>query len=165
MELVTDDPEKAVSLLGSLIGQTEKTTRELRRIIHDLRPATLDDVGLNGALHELININTATQFTLKLPAELPLLPAATEVALYRIAQEAITNIIKHAAATQATITLELTDDTAILTVQDDGQGLVTGGSRGVGLHSMRERAEELGGGILIQSNQPRGCRVTAKIPL
>jgi two-component system, NarL family, sensor kinase len=165
MDLVRDDPETAVNILESIIAQTEQTTRELRRIIHDLRPPVLDDVGLSGALHELINTTTPTQFALKLPVMLPVLPAATEVALYRIAQEAITNIIKHAGATQATITLELADETAILTIQDNGQGFVTDGLPGIGLRSMRERAEELGGAIMIQSNQPCGYQVIAQIPL
>jgi signal transduction histidine kinase len=178
LELVRDDAEtavspsdqgrrsvQAVSLLQSLLTQSEETTHELRRIIHDLRPPVLDDVGLLGALQALVNIQTATRFELKLPPTLPPLPAAVEIALYRIAQEAITNIIKHAGATQATITLELSDEAAILTIQDDGQGLLAGRPNGVGLHSMRERAEELGGRVAIQTDQPRGCLVTAHIPL
>jgi signal transduction histidine kinase len=162
---VGDDPETVVNILESLIEQSEQTTLELRRIIHDLRPPVLDDLGLNGALHELININTAIKFELNMPPTLPVLPAAHEVALYRIAQEAVTNIIKHAGARHAVLSLELTERAATLTIEDDGQGLVADRSNGVGLHSMRERAEELGGTMMIQSNQPRGCKMTTQIPL
>jgi signal transduction histidine kinase len=165
LDLLPDDPQTAVQILESLIEQSGQTTRELRRIIDDLRPAVLDDVGLHGALHELLNIRTTTEFELIVPATLPALPAAVEIALYRIAQEATTNIIKHAGAKQAILTLELSDQAAILTIEDDGPGLLAERSSGVGLHSMRERAEELGGTLVIQSNQPRGCRVTAEIPL
>ena len=172
LELVQDDPEKAtsagsvqtVNLLQSLIAQSEQTTRELRRIIHDLRPPVLDDMGLLGALRELLNIRTATQFTPDLPPTLPTLPAAVEIALYRIAQEAITNIVKHAGAKTAVISLKITPHTATLTITDDGQGVGSANAAGVGLHSMRERASELGGTTVLQANQPHGVIVTAQIP-
>lgn len=165
LDLVPDDPQTAVNILESLIEQSLQTTRELRRIINDLRPPALDDVGLRGALYELIHIRTTTEFELDLPATLPVLPAAVEIALYRIAQEATTNIIKHAGAKHATLALELSEQAAVLTIEDDGRGLLADRSNGVGHHSMRERAEELGGTLLIQPNQPGGCRVTAQIPL
>jgi two-component system, NarL family, sensor kinase len=165
MDLLPDDPQTAVQILESLIEQSEQTTRELRRVIHDLRPPVLDDVGLNGALQELLNIRTTTEFDLDVPAALPLLPAAVEIALYRIAQEATTNIIKHAQARHATLTLRLSEQAAVLKIEDNGQGLLSDGSNGVGRHSMRERAEELGGTLTIQPNQPHGCTVTAQIPL
>ena len=122
MDLLPDDPQTAVNILESLIGQSEQTTRELRRIIDDLRPPVLDDVGLYGALHELLNIRTTTEFELDMPPTLPELPAAVEIALYRIAQEATTNVIKHAGAKHATLTLGLSDQVAILTIEDDGPG-------------------------------------------
>ena len=125
----------------------------------------LDDVGLRGALHELLNIRTTTEFELDMPVTFPELPAAVEIALYRIAQEATTNIIKHAGAKHATLTLRLSEQAAILTIEDDGRGLLADRSTGVGRHSMRERAEELGGTLMIQSIQPRGCMVRAQIPL
>lgn len=164
LELVRDDPETAVSLLQSLITQSEQTTKELRRIIHGLRPPVLDDLGLGGALQDLLPHATPTQFTLELPAPLPALPAAVEVALYRIAQEGITNIVKHAGAKTAVISLKTTPATATLTIADDGQGLPVNRSSGVGLHSMRERAGELGGTLIMQTNQPHGVVVTAQIP-
>jgi signal transduction histidine kinase len=164
LELVQDDPETAVTLLESLITQSEQTTRELRRIIQDLRPPVLDDLRLGGALQDLLPRAITTQFRLEIPATLPALPAAVEVAIYRITQEAITNIIKHAQAKTAVVSLAITHDTVTLTITDDGQGLATNRSSGVGLHSMRERASELGGTIVLQVNQPHGCIVTAQIP-
>jgi signal transduction histidine kinase len=173
LELVQNEPEtatsggsmQAVNLLEALIAQSQQTSRELRRIIQGLRPPVLDDLGLGGALQDLLPRTTATQFRLELPATLPVLPAAVEVALYRITQEAITNIVKHAQAKTAVVSLVVAHSTATLTIGDDGQGLPTIRPSGVGLHSMRERASELGGTLILQANQPHGCLVTAQIPL
>ncbi|MCP4416910.1 MAG: hypothetical protein GY805_09830 [Chloroflexi bacterium] len=86
-ELLHTDPDAAENLLQALIEQTEATIHELRQMINGLRPPILDDLGLRGALQDLLRVNTPTQFRLQLPATLPPLSAAVEVALYRIAQE------------------------------------------------------------------------------
>lgn len=97
------------------------------------------------------------------PAEIPDLPAAIEVAVYRIATEAITNSQRHAQAKQCTVQLAV-DDHLTLKIHDDGVGLPAGYQAGVGLSSMRERAEELGGSFAINSGNT-GTVVTAVLPL
>jgi two-component system, NarL family, sensor kinase len=98
------------------------------------------------------------------PAELPPLPAAVEVAAYRIATEALANVVRHAQARTCTVRLAL-DGALQLEVSDDGQGLPVGYRAGVGLTSMRERAAELNGTCTIQPAEGRGTRVHARLPL
>jgi len=100
------------------------------------------------------------------PASLPELSAAVEVALYRIAQEALTNVVRHAQARHCTLRLTLDEPTGwlALAVQDDGAGLPAARGVGVGLRSMRERAEELGGTCLVQPGERGGTRVLARVP-
>ncbi len=102
---------------------------------------------------------------IQLPATRPTLSAALEVAVYRIVQEALTNISKHAHAHSATVTLEAEDDRLILTICDDGVGLPSQPEMGMGLHSMRERAEELGGTLTVRPNTPTGSCIFAQFPL
>jgi signal transduction histidine kinase len=166
-ELIERDPQTATALQQALIAQIQETMGDLRRIIDDLRPPALDDVGLAGALRALVHsaAPSATRFNLQLPAELPLLPAASEVAIYRIAQEATTNIVRHAAADHATIDLRVHDDALQLTISDDGRGWPTDRRQGVGLQSMRERATELGGTVQLETSDLGGCLVVARLPL
>jgi signal transduction histidine kinase len=104
--------------------------------------------------------------TLEAPDRLPPLPAAVEVAAYRIIQEALTNVVKHAQAHSCTVRIQLfgegLDRTLGLEVGDDGVGLPAQPRAGIGLHSMRERAEELGGVLSTASGQ--GTRVNAYLP-
>ena len=140
---------------------------EIRRIVHGLRPPALDDVGLYGALELLVNgFSVPTlQTAVQLPATRLALSAAMEVAVYRIVQEALTNISKHAHAHTATVTLEVEDDRLILSICDDGVGLPSQPEMGMGLHSMRERAEELGGTLTVRPNTPTGSCIFAHFPL
>ena len=93
-----------------------------------------------------------------------LLPAAAEVAIYRIAQEALTNVVRHANAQHCTLSLEV-DDHVCLEIRDDGQGLAADYRVGVGLTSMRERAAELGGTCAIEPIEAFGTRVFVRLPL
>ena len=115
-ELVYDDPQLTEQLLAEFVNQTQAMVSEIRRIVHGLRPPALDDVGLYGALELLVNgFSVPTlQTSVQLPATRPTLSAAMEVAVYRIVQEALTNISKHAHAHTATVTLEAEDDRLIL---------------------------------------------------
>src|SRR5205814_956011 len=139
----------------------------IRRLVYALRPPVLDDLGLLAALQEQINQYHASGIVLKLeaPEALHPLPAAIEMACYRIVQEALTNVVRHAHATHATVGLRLQQEALEVEVSDDGQGLPPGVRSGVGLTSMRERAEELGGTCQVEARTQGGTRVCARLPL
>jgi two-component system, NarL family, sensor kinase len=99
------------------------------------------------------------------PQELPSLSAAVEVAVYRVALEAVTNTVRHAQAQTCRVSVTLNDEKLILEIVDDGQGLRESLRAGVGILSMRERVEELGGEFQIKSSPGRGTRVHASFPL
>ncbi len=101
------------------------------------------------------------------PGDLPPLPAAIEVATYRIAQEALTNVIKHAQARACHLRLAVDEPVGmlLLEVQDDGQGIAPDHRMGVGLLSMRERAMELGGTLAVEQGATGGTVVRARLPL
>ncbi|HZY64480.1 MAG TPA: ATP-binding protein [Rubrobacteraceae bacterium] len=103
--------------------------------------------------------------TVEAPAGMPPLPAAVEVAAYRIAQEAVTNVVRHARADSCLVRLSPEKDALELEVSDDGVGLPEDRRSGVGLHSMRERAGELGGACKIEPMPSGGTRVLARLPL
>lgn len=166
------NPVAADQLLQEYKTQAGEIIRDIRRIVHDLRPSALDQLGLLSALQEFVAQNSnglpeatsgRAHLSLIAPAEIPDLPAAIEVAVYRIATEAITNSQRHAQAKQCTVQLAV-DDHLTLKIHDDGVGLPAGYQAGVGLSSMRERAEELGGSFAINSGNT-GTVVTAVLPL
>jgi signal transduction histidine kinase len=113
------------------------------------------------------------QIEVEVPAELPPLPAAVEVACYRIVQEALTNVVRHAQAEHCWMSLKVGERRGgmqgeralLLTVADDGRGLSPTGGNGLGLHSMRARAEELGGTMSIGPNRPRGTLLRVQLPI
>lgn len=162
------DPAKARELLNHLQAQSRAATQEIRRLVYGLRPPALDELGLVAALREGIRqygeegrcVEIATE-----PQPLPLLPAAVEVALYRIAQEAMTNVIRHAHATTCSVRIQVQAHALELTVQDDGVGIAPDLHVGVGLHSMRERAEELGGRLRVENHPTGGVYVQVWLPL
>lgn len=166
-ELVYDDPATADRLLAKLADQAQATVGEVRRIVHGLRPPALDDMGLVGALELLAGSFASSSLTVttRLPATQLMPAAALEVAVYRIVQEAMTNIAKHAHARHATLTLEVNTDSLLLVVCDDGMGMPPQPEAGLGLHNMRARAEELGGALTIQPNTPIGTTITVFFPL
>ena len=95
---------------------------------------------------------------------MPPLSAAVEVALYRIAREAVHNAVKHAQATSCTVAIAIEADSLTLTITDDGQGVPADYANGIGIQSMRERAAELGGDFAIQSVKPHGACIEARLP-
>jgi signal transduction histidine kinase len=101
------------------------------------------------------------------PGELPPLPAAVEVAAYRIVQEALTNVARHAGASNCVVRFAPDEGREVLRIEviDDGRGMAEDRSAGVGLHSMRERAEELGGSCVVEGLPARGTSVRAVLPL
>jgi signal transduction histidine kinase len=161
------DPGRAQALLNDLKTQSQAAVRDVRRLVYDLRPPALDDLGLPDALREQTQQYRAmgVRFAIDAPERLPPLPAAVEVAAYRIAQEAITNVVKHAHAQACTVRLIPAEYGLTVEVIDDGRGLPVSRHSGVGMQSMRERAAELGGQCLIETRAGGGTRVEAWLPI
>lgn len=166
-QLMSANPEKATQLLASLKTQAQEAITDIRRLIYELRPPTLDDLGLVGALQQSAARydNEKLQFTFEIPEPLPELPAAVETAVYRITQEAMTNIVHHAQASQAVIHLTCAGNHLVVAICDNGKGLSAAYQAGVGLQSMRERAAELNGRCVIESLPAGGTKVEARLPL
>jgi signal transduction histidine kinase len=164
------DPTMTDRLLNQLESEIETTIADIRRLVYNLRPPALDELGLVGAIREYVTrLGAETQLqhvtvTVELPTPLPSLPAAVEVAAYRIVQEALTNVIRHAHARMCRVRF-LADERLQIEVADDGDGVEAAQRAGVGLSAMRERAEELGGTFMIANMMPRGTVVTARLPL
>jgi signal transduction histidine kinase len=161
---VRDDPAASEALIDSLRDDVRAATADIRRLVYDLRPPLLDEHGLLGAVRHLGSALEGATLTLDAPAALPPLPAAVEVAVYRIAAEAVQNVAKHAGASACAISLALGANMLVLQVADNGAGLPAGYASGVGLLSMRERAAELGGQLAIDSTPGSGTCVLATIP-
>lgn len=168
-DLLTSDPVQANALLSDLTEQLQAATADIRRLIHELRPPALDDLGLLGALrNQIIQFErSGVQIVLDAPNTLPALPAATEVAAYRITVEALNNVVRHAEARGCRV--EIASDAASghlrIAISDDGRGMPNGRQAGVGLASMRERAAELGGVCAIERAEAGGTRVHMLLPL
>ncbi len=170
LELLETDPQAAVPLLTSLKSQNQSLIADIRRLVYALRPPSLDELGLLAALKVHISQmapegNGLQVKVTAVPDPLPPLPAAVEVAAYRIALEGITNVVRHARARQANIWLAVASASLSLTISDDGVGLPPALRPGVGLASMRERAEELGGTFYVESAPGGGTSITAIVPL
>src|SRR5918997_1379247 len=167
-DLLERDPAAARTLLGGLKTQAQSAVADIRRLVYALRPPALDDLGLLDAIGE-----SAAQYSTnglrvsgEAPGRLPPLPAAVEVAAYRIVQEALTNVARHAKASKCVIhlALEEAEETLRLEIRDDGRGLPPERGRGVGVASMRERAAELGGECVVELFLAGGTRVRASLP-
>jgi len=166
--MLRSDPRSADALLADLKHETLGCVGEVRRIVEDLRPPALDELGLLPALTAFVDrLSTrdeALQVAVQAPDPLPRLPAAVEVAAYRIATEAMTNVARHAHARTCLLRLEVGDDLT-LEVSDDGVGVPAGRLPGVGLPSMAERAAELGGRCVVGRLDGGGTQVLAHLPL
>ncbi|MDQ2749090.1 MAG: GAF domain-containing sensor histidine kinase [Actinomycetota bacterium] len=147
--------------------EVRQTIGDIRELVHDLRPPALDELGLAAAVRQraaTLNDPFATTVMCEAPPSLGALPAAVEVAGYRIAAEAMTNAVRHAHASHCTVTLSITEDMLTVTVTDDGDGIRPGTPTGVGISSMRERAAELGGTFSICTAADQ-TEVTACLPI
>ncbi len=167
--MIGPDPRTASTLLGRLKAELDGAGGDIRRLVHDLRPPALDELGLVGALRQYAGrmqlSPTTPDVVLHAPLELPNLPAAVEVAAYRIGLEALENVRTHAEASSCEISLRLANGHLQLEVLDDGSGLATDRRAGVGLLAMQERAAELGGSCSIETVAGSGTRVRAKLPV
>lgn len=160
---VTKDPARTAETLSVLSRHAQAAVTDVRRLVHNLRPSALDDLGLRGALAE--EAQRLGVQTVAAAAELPALPPATEVALYRIGLEAMANARRHSSATTVRLVLERAAGSHVrLIVSDDGIGLDPADPAGIGLSSMRARAAELGGSCSIEAAVPHGTRVVAQLP-
>lgn len=165
--LIPDDPAAAGRTADRLYQDIRATIADIRRLVYSLRPPSLDELGLVGAIREAASRQDpqeAVQFTMDAPDPLVALPAAVEVAASRIAVEALTNVHRHARARHCTVRLRC-GSALELDITDDGAGLRPGQLPGVGLVAMRERAAELGGTLVLDSQPGRGTHVTARLPL
>jgi signal transduction histidine kinase len=166
--IVGRDPDRAVELLGQLERQVEQAVGDIRRLVYGLRPPALDEFGLARAVQQHATHLEGSPDGLIITVDVPTgglgqLPAAVEVAAYRIATEAMTNVVRHASARRCTVRMGFNHGLE-LEVADDGTGFAAGQSAGVGLMGIRERAEELGGELHITSSGA-GTRVRVCIPL
>lgn len=161
----------AAAEVDELAADAQAGIRDIRRLVYDLRPAALDELGLVPALQEYAaryQRDQGVAVNLEIPEDLPRLPAAVETTLFRIAQEALANVAKHAAASRVALRLVCTSAHADLRIVDDGRGFDAGESRNgthLGLWSMRKRVEQFGGALTIESAPGQGTRVSARIPL
>jgi signal transduction histidine kinase len=161
--LVGDNPP-VDALLADIAERTETAVTDIRRLVYSLRPPALDDLGLSAALEEL-GYQADVPVSLTLPNPMPPLSAAVEVAVYRVTQEALTNIARHSGAHSALVTLRTGASTLSLSISDDGAGLPADIHGGVGLRSMRERVSELGGAIAVDSATDIGTTIRVELPL
>jgi two-component system, NarL family, sensor kinase len=154
------------ALLAEIREEAQETIREVRRLVDDLRPAAIDEVGLVGAIRQrAAALSTqALAYDVTGPDALPPLPAAVEVAAFRIASEGMTNAAKHSDASRCAVLVEL-DSTLGITVSDNGRGSAGPVGSGVGWTSMTERAAELGGSCTISTRAGGGLVVRAVLPL
>ncbi|ORM36665.1 histidine kinase [Williamsia sp. 1135] len=161
------DPAETIRLLDTVRSETAGAIVEIRRLVEGLRPPALDEMGLVGAMKQrLTQLRTADGETLTVmvtaPEQLPPLPAAVEVAAFRIVVEAVTNVARHSGSASATVTLDVVDRNFVIVVRDEGRS--TGTWRpGTGLQSIRERSEQLGGTVSFTSGH-EGARVDVSIP-
>lgn len=172
------EPEssKERELLAECLDLVERCIAETRTISYLLHPPLLDEMGFASATRWYVKgfaQRSGIKVNLNVPPELERLPAAVEVALFRVLQEALTNVHRHAHAPMLDINIQLTHDEIALEVHDYGQGITSEklrylqeaiGSAGVGIASMHERIHELGGQLQIQSNH-EGTIIRAEIPL
>jgi two-component system NarL family sensor kinase len=166
---VRAQPDEAIELLTELRAETAAALEDVRRLVYDLRPPILDDVGLLEALRRLVERTgrrpdgLPLSIMLELPDSVPPLPAGVETATYRIAAEALTNVVRHSHAGWATV--RLTVDTSLhLSIVNEQQAPGPPWTAGVGLSSMQERAAELGG-VLSAGPAAEGGAVSVTVPL
>jgi len=172
-QLLEKDPASAIPLLEQVMTQNQSTVEDVRRLVYGLRPPALDELGLVAAIRDHVagmDGEASLQIEITEPVGgLPSLSAAVEVAAYRIVLEALTNVIRHAQARHCAIRFSPSQNgsKAILQIEiiDDGIGLPHDLRAGVGLRSMRERAEEVGGILTIEPVMNGGTHIRARLPL
>ena len=172
LEKEPETPPSIQARIAGLKGMTDLVLEELHRLAINLRPASLDHLGLTPALVQFINSFTHdTHLPIRFKtvgfSEDERLPQDVETTLYRIVQEALTNVVRHAKATRADVVLERRGNCMLVIVEDDGVGFDPGKTREtghLGLMGMQERAEMLGGTLTIESLPGKGTTLFAEVP-
>jgi signal transduction histidine kinase len=173
LEKDAEHANKVVSHVGRLRQTTDQVMESLHRLAMNLRPASLDHLGLIETIKNLIDslgeqAGLKAKFrTLNINGDLQL-PETIETALYRVVQEALTNVIRHADATRVDVILEHRNNKLIIVIEDDGKGLDTRElypADHLGLLGMRERANQLGGQMQIDSTKGVGTTLVVEVPI
>ena len=173
LTVIGDDHERSavLSKIVSIEGTVDSTIASVREISTQLRPTVLDDVGLMAALEWQamdFQLRTGIACDATLPETEEILGRDQTTALFRICQESLTNVARHAQATRVNLSLRHADGDAVLTVTDDGRGISYGekvNGRSLGILGMRERALALRGTVHVAGTPGQGTAVTARIPL
>lgn len=163
--LAAKDPAAADAALAQAVADVGALLTDVRRLVHDLRPPALDELGLVEALRAQARRLSGDGLEITVDGDAGELGAAVEVAAFRIASEAMTNVVRHAEATHAAVTLARRSGRLVVIVADDGRGIGTDVVAGVGTLSLRERAAELGGHASVACPPDGGTVVTAELPL
>jgi len=164
------DPELMRAAVANLRELVVGTLQDVRRLAVELRPKALDDFGLVPAVERLVQtFSEGTGIAIQFEAQLGSgrLPEVVETTLYRIVQEALTNVVKHAQATNVSILLVRRDSTATAVIEDDGRGFDPAELRddGLGLVGMRERVGLLDGRLSVESSPETGTTLVVEVPL
>lgn len=169
IDLISTQPDRATHLLRDLKTQSQALVADIRRLVYDLHPVALDEMGLVNTIRNTALASAHCQCQVDAPDALPPLPAAVEVAAYRIISEAMLNVMKHAHAQSCRISIALAhtaqQSQLRIQVEDNGVGIVHEPRHGIGLQSMRERAEELGGQFSVAVAAGGGTRICATLPI
>jgi signal transduction histidine kinase len=158
-----DDPTAAAQVIDRIRAEAVSATAEVRRVIDDLRPSALETSDLAEAVRQAAQL-LPMPVTVECAEGASGLPAAVEDAAFRIAAEALTNVARHSGATWCTVRIDREEDALVLQIGDDGAGFDRADS-GVGLQSMRHRAQSLGGSLVVLTRPGGGTEVTARLPL
>jgi signal transduction histidine kinase len=166
--LAPSDPARADAVLSDASDDVAAVVQDIRRLVHGLRPPALDERGLGGAVTQLVGrLTSDAGITIDVDHDSDLdVAAAVEVAAYRVVSESLANVVRHAQATRGWVHLTAVDggETLLVEVSDDGVGVPTDAPAGVGLASLRERAAELGGRVVVDTRPGGGTRVRAWLP-
>jgi len=172
--MLKTDEQGTAEMLEDLKVSANTAIKELHQIIYDLRPSLLDDLGLIPALQWYVGIKLEAQgidATVTISGSPIRLSPEIEIAVFRIIQEAITNIVKYSKATNSSLSIDFKQSSLTVRIVDDGVGfdasevLMNSDRRGLGLLGMRERAELIGGAFTVQSSPGMGTTITVEIPI
>lgn len=159
-------PDRAGEVIGAAIAEQSEVIVAIRRIVHELRPPALDDLGLVRAIEQIAERVDGAGCGVQVEASVAhALPAAAEVAAFRIASEGLTNARRHSGASRITVRLVSTGQELRVEIVDDGAGIEPAATPGLGLRSMRERAEELGGTFTVHTRSGAGTTLIATLPI